>query len=111
MKESHVPPRTDSPVAGVPATSRPEARGARTRCARSRGLFVCGLAVMVLALASGLFLALDGMSHAQENQPPPRIVRGEIVSVDGQNLTVQTATNVEPWLWPTTCASSLANAF
>jgi len=49
----------------------------------------------VLILAGGLLLALGGMGHAQESQPPPRIVRDEIVSVDGQNLTIQTATGEE----------------
>ncbi|MBC7251042.1 MAG: hypothetical protein H5T62_12255 [Anaerolineae bacterium] len=49
----------------------------------------------MLILAGGLLLAPGGMSHAQESQPPPRIVRGEIVSVDGPSLTVQTATGGE----------------
>ena len=92
------PPRTDSQIrtmAGVPAASKSGARGARTKCARRRGLFVCSLAVVVLILAGGLLLALGGMSHAQEAQLPPRIVRGEIVSVDGQNLTVQTDTGLK----------------
>ena len=89
------PPRTDSRVGGVPAVSRPEARGARTKYARSRGLFVCGLVGVVLLLVSGLLLALGEMSHAQESQPQPHIVRGEIVFVDGQRLTVQTDAGLE----------------
>ena len=62
-------------IAGVPAVSRSEARGARPKCACSRGLFVCGLVGVVL-----LVWLMPSALHAGSRPPgmaAPGVVRAQ----------------------------------
>jgi len=66
------PPRKDRwVIAGVPAASRPEARGARTRCARNRGLFVCGTMVALLTIILLVPTLVPPESNVACAQEPP----------------------------------------